>query len=453
MKIKKLIAAALLCSLLAAGAGCGGKKEWKIPTYESGEFLISGFWAPYEMTEEAFNLYKDSGLNVMTLNGFSLSVDSDGQFYLGSNRTMRGLELCRKTGLKAVVNYNDWMAEFCGEPYGAAPFTSRDYYGAYKDLIVGVEISDEPDVARMEKYGADELIADYKQAYSADYRVNLYPTYAQSEQLGVRTYAEYLEKYEELFLKKFPENPFISVDFYPFRAGGVFHTGWPACYEKVAELAKRYSAKEHFYIQAAEGNEFKSGLSEADLRLQVYVALCFGGSQFTYYCYENPKSGNDCLYEYCMLDQNGRPSVLYDYVKKINREIQSFAPAFLSYTRKKTFGISDFVNGYGNPAIRMMIEQADFSDRRYLSAVETAGDCLVGCFEGEAGEAYLLVNYGDPESTDEISLSLRLKGGAAAIGVYGGEDFSVDPVIIEGQKGVCKLTLKAGEGKFIVPLI
>ena len=56
---------------------------------------------------------------------------SEEQFYLGSDRTMKALEICKKLGMKAVLNYNDWIAVSVeGEGYySETPFTQHDVYG------------------------------------------------------------------------------------------------------------------------------------------------------------------------------------------------------------------------------------------------------------------------------------------------------------------------------------
>ena len=83
----------------------------KIPDYPKQEFGLSGYWAPYELTEESLQLYKDVGFNTLLMINHSLDNTSEDQFYLGSERTMKALELCRKMDLKAILNYNDWKAE------------------------------------------------------------------------------------------------------------------------------------------------------------------------------------------------------------------------------------------------------------------------------------------------------------------------------------------------------
>ena len=105
----KKILSLLMALVLSFGfVGCGKKSD--LPEYENKQFDISGFWAPYEISEESFKLYKDVGFTELAMINHSLEKTSENQFYLGSERTMKALEICKKVGLNAILNYNDWIA-------------------------------------------------------------------------------------------------------------------------------------------------------------------------------------------------------------------------------------------------------------------------------------------------------------------------------------------------------
>lgn len=69
--------------------------------YEGENFTTTAWWAPYEISEENFQLYKDAGLNTMIFVNHSRAATddtlSDTRYYLGSALTMQTLEMCRKT--------------------------------------------------------------------------------------------------------------------------------------------------------------------------------------------------------------------------------------------------------------------------------------------------------------------------------------------------------------------
>lgn len=447
---------------LSSLSAFGCNQQPNAPQYEVAQLRLSGFWSPYEQTEESYMLYKNAGLNTLLMGNHSVSEwTSETLDYLGSAHTQKSLELCRKVGLDAVLQYGRWYCERSeGKEMEKTPFSSRDLYEEYKDIIAAVHITDEPSVDAMDIYGDDVLTADYKSVYNVPYMVNLFPNYASKTQLGARSYDDYLSAYEEKILSDFPENAMVSVDFYPYRADADgLHSSWLLCYEKVAKLAQEYNATTHFYLQSANKNEFKDELTEKDMRLQAYVALCYGGRWLSYYCYAMPyvyaEDGSYTgMYEKCILDVNNKPTSLYDAVKNVNAEIQSFASAYLAYDWVKTVGLTDNSKNNGNLAINMLWEEVDFSDRKTVSDVTADGDCIVGCFERAEDEGYMLVNYSFPSENKERTVTLTLKKQYKYVAIYGGEGVTsgLSQIVKADRKGRCKITLKAGEGKFVVPL-
>lgn len=456
--ISLILAAGMTFSMLGA-VGCN--KQPNVLQYEQNQLRLSGFWSPYEQTEESYQLYKNAGLNTLLMGNHAVDEwTSETLDYLGSAHTQKSLELCRRVGLDAVLQYGEWYCQRAeGQGMGETPFSDRKLYEEYKDIIAAVHIADEPSITAMDVYGDDNLTADYKSVYDVPYMVNLFPNYASSTALGTKRYDDYLAAYEEKILSDFPENAMVSVDFYPYRADTEgLHYSWLLCYEKVAKLAKKHNAATHFYIQSANKNEFKEELTERDMRLQAYVALCYGGEWLSYYCYAMPRSRAEDgsfvgMYEKCMLDVNDQPTSLYDAVKNVNAELQSFAPAFLAYDWVKTVGLTDNAHNNGNLAINMLWEEVDFSDRKTVFSVTANGDCLVGCFERAEDEGYMLVNYSQPSDEKEVAITLKLKKRRGYIAVYGGENCDEKPQIVQADgKGKCSVSLKPGEGKFIVPL-
>ena len=101
-----------------------------IPEYAEQDFVFYGFWSPYEFTVESYELYKQSGLNTLFFTNHSSEVrNSDTLHYLGSNATMRSLELCREVGLDAIINYGYWYKELAeGVSFSSTPFSDYDLY-------------------------------------------------------------------------------------------------------------------------------------------------------------------------------------------------------------------------------------------------------------------------------------------------------------------------------------
>ena len=478
---KKIISLLLALSMSFSIVGCGEAAEDKEsvdtePQYAEKQFEISGFWAPYDISEAGLQQYKDAGFTTLALINHSLGYTSEEQFYLGSERTMTALENSKKVGLNVILNYNDWMAERCEEEgedyYGETPFSKFDIYGEYKDIITGIHICDEPYLKRpsgtnhFELYGDKTLIEDFKKVYpNAEYIVNLIPMTALSSR-GFTTYEEMMELVEKTFMEPF-DNPYVSVDVYPFHQGNTQDDGSLLVnYRYIADSAKKYGVKPAYILQSSvggadEGNkEFEMELSESDLRWEVYNALLYGADTLQYYCYSVPKSvdenGNDVfMYDNCILNRDNTPSDIYYSLQKIHKEIQSYSNVILSYDWQSTIGKS----GYEATTYRVAplelddnFEEIKFEGTKNFQEVSCSRDLAISHFTSEDfGDAYMFLNWADRgEEKNVVEATFK---DCSAIKVYGGVGFDGTPKTLElNEKGEVSFELAYGEGVFVIPV-
>ena len=431
----------------------------KIPSFASKQFETSGFWAPYEISEDSFKQYKDVGFTSLAMINHSLEKTSENQFYLGSKRTMKALEMCRKVGLTATINYNDWIGPAIeGENYFSdTPFSQHDVYGAYKDIITGVHIVDEPYVKHIEQYTKPSMIEDFKKVYpNADYVINLINIGA-LESRGFNSYEEMIQIFDEKVLSKF-DKPYLSVDVYPFRRkdndGGINARTIAQNYEYIANATKKYGTKPAYILQSSTGNEFQNNLSESDLRWEVNIAMAFGTDTMQFYCYANPKSGNEFLYNYCILKSDNTPSPIYYSLQKVLKEAQSYASVILAYDWQQTIGAT------GNTETTYRISNMEYDDKfnlkkfenaKHYVSVKSTHDLLISRFENSNyGEAYMFVNFADRGGDSTSDIKFR---DCKAVAIYGGAGFSGTPKVVNlDASGNLELKLKYGEGVFVIPL-
>lgn len=470
---KRILSLCLVAVMAFGVSGCGSSSksaETKLPEYAEKQFEISGFWAPYEISEESFKQYKDAGFTTLAMINHALSKTSENQFYLGSERTQKALELCKKVGLKAILNYNDWVATWSEDDenyYSDTPFSQYDIYGDYKDIITGVHICDEPSIDHIDVYGNKTLIEDFKKTYpNAKYIVNLIPMTALSSR-KFDSYEQMMEMVEEAFMEPF-EKPFISVDVYPFHLDMTTDDGTLLYnYKYIADSAKKYGVKPGYILQASVGGsdddnkEFEMNLSESDLRWEIYNALLFGADDLQYYCYSVPKSFDDddnvvgYMYDKCILNRDDTPSDIYYSLQKLHKEIQSFASVILSYDWDTTIGIS----GSDEQTYRVNSLEYDLelneikleNCKNYVSAKGTQ-DLAVSRFTSDKyGEAYMFLNWADRnDNTNKVTVEFK---DCKSVALYGGADFDGTPEIIElDQDGKCTFELAYGEGKFVTPI-
>lgn len=456
--LKRISVFALSFVMMVSVAACkNSNKSAKIVPYqyEEQQFEISALSAPREMTEEAFRQYKDAGLNVLAFSNHDGKISSESLYYLGSARTIKALELCKKVGLDAYVAYgNNWNSRGIeGEDYfGDTPFSTHNYYSEYMDIIKGIRIIDEPTKEAMAELADDTLINDFKSVYSdKKYMINLIPATGVTSR-NFTDYDEMLEIYGETIMSKF-DTPYISVDVYPF-SNNPNDDYIVNNYNMIAKCAKEYGAETTFILQSSTGVEFLDTLSEADMRWQAYLAIAFGADNLQYYSYSVPE---EIPYNYCMTERDNKtPSELYYHVKTVNNEIQNFASAVLAYDWQQSIGIS----GSEDETFRVSSIKYDENfeplklenTEHYVNTTATQ-DLVVSRFASEKyGEAYMLVNFS--ELTDKINtVNVEFKD-CTAVAIYGGVGFDGTPEVVTLDKGG-KLTLELvyGEGVFVVPLV
>ncbi len=455
---KRILAIILILTMPLCFTACDKKyTEKDLPQYESQQFEICGLWAPHEITEEAFQLYKDTGFNIVSFtNHDEQPRTAENQYFIGSKRTKEVLDICKKLDLDVYIAYGDaWYnrANMGDEYFEGTPFSDYDLYGEYKDIIKGVHMKDEPNKEDMAYYASDTLINDFKKVYpNAKYIVNLLP-YAITTNgfAGFDSYNAMLETFGETIMSKF-ETPYISVDVYPYSNKDVDNR-IVYNYNEIAKCAKKYGAETTMILQSSAGCEFLPELSEGDIRQQAYLAIAFGADNLQYYCYSVPKG---IEYNYCILNPDGTPSKIYNCVKEVNGEVQKIASAVLAYDWEESIGIS----GTEEQTLRVYSIEYDenfdprsFKDaKNYVSAAGTH-DLVVSQFKSEEyGEAYMFVNFS--ETVDENNTVKATFKDCGAVAIYGGEDCGDTPEIVNlDESGNLTFELAYGEGAFIVPLV
>lgn len=455
--IKRILAIILVCIMAFSFTGCEKKyTEKDLYQYEAQEFEICGLWAPHEITEEAFQLYKDAGFNVCSFtNHDEQPRTSENQYYIGSKRTEEVLKICKKLGLDVYLAYGaSWFnRENEGDEYfDNKPFSTHDVYGEYKDIIKGIHIKDEPNKEDMTKLANDELIEDFKKVYpDTKYMINLIPETAVTSR-DYNSYKEMLEHYGNDIMSKF-ENPYICVDCYLYSNWDMVGKNILNNYNQIANTAKKYNAETTFILQSSAGNEFLDTLCEEDIRQQAYLAIAFGADNIQYYCYSVPV---DQVYDYCILNPDGTPSVIFDGIKNVNAEIQSFASVALAYNWNQTIGIS----GVEDQTFRVSSLEFDLdlnpvkleNVKHYVSAQGTQDMVLSHFTSEEYGESYMFVNFGvNNGKINKVEAQFKDCG---AVAIYGGADYSGTPEIVTlDENGKINFELEYGEGVFVVPLV
>lgn len=211
--------------------------------------------------------------------------------------------------------------------------------------------------------------------------INLFPNYANAEQLGTETYDEHVRRFVDEV-----DVDVLSMDHYPvFKPDA---DGRDAYCENLAVMREHSMRKGipfwNFFNTMPYGPH--TDPTESQLRWQVYTSLAYGAKGVLYFCYWTP-AGGEFPKGGAILHRDGRSSRHYDQAKRINSAVKNFGPTLMQLTSTTVIRIApdtDAPTALQGAPIRDIL-RAD---------VDPPNDYLVGVFDHSDGRrAVLLNNY------------------------------------------------------------
>jgi hypothetical protein len=257
-----------------------------------------------ETTVPRYQEMKDAGIT------HSLS------FFSNVDELQKALDAAGKVGVKIIAS--------CPEMKTDPVKTVQRFMN--HPALAGYHLGDEPNIKKIPELGAWG-----KQIQAVDNKhfcyANLFPNFADSNQLGTKSYEKYVDEY----VKELPLQ-FISFDYYPVFKDHLA-VSWYQNLEQVSDAAKKSGLP--FWAFALTTNYDEDHVTPqtiAAMRLQVYSDLAYGAQGIQYFTYWSATSIDTPPGE----DQRGAPmsvtgkrSVVYDRVKLMSREIQNLSGVFL----------------------------------------------------------------------------------------------------------------------------
>jgi hypothetical protein len=243
---------------------------------------------------------------------------------------------------------------------------------------LGFFLRDEPSVALMP--GLGRVAALLRESLPGRWPyVNLFPMYANAQQLGVQDYQAYVRKAIELI-----HPPFLSYDNYSL-VNGEMRVRFFANLEIIRRLSGE--AKIPFWNCILANSHFNyMEPSDATFNLQVYSTLAYGGRGIQYFTYFTPAVGN---YRLGPIDPFGNRTPTWEMLRRINYQIHALAPTL---ARLRSTGV------YHSPDVPA--ECRPLSESRLVQGVEMTAPSLsravrahylIGEFEDPQGRAYLML--------------------------------------------------------------
>ena len=386
--------------------------------------LVFGAWCVFEeelLDEARCRRVRESGLDFGYVS-----------FAADHSNALPILDACQRNGLLVMAFDPRVQGLFADQAFRLARAIED-----YKDhpALAGFALRDEPgvdDFPRLKKL----TDACLKAAPDKMPAVNLYPIYANSDQLGCGSYEEHINRYaDELALDT------ISYDFYPLYGTPDGETWLQDNYLRIQTLAFNHICREP---------------SEADIRWQIYCAMSFGAKVIQLFTYGTPGNGEE-TFEDAMIGRDGEKTARYGYVQKIIGEMNRFTGRYVPYawagamtnshgltSRERSIdvvfpGFSHRLNLKGNYL------ELDHPLERFDPVEAFEGDypLLMGCFTQGEKRAFTLVNMEDPGRGRANRACVRFAGSQRLM--VHGKDGS-NPVETDGR---WQVELTCGEGLFV----
>ena len=446
-----------------------------IPTYFSAEqidFTAYAFDSESMVTEEGFQLLADAGFTktLGLLQGRLAMGDLHEQDIPNREHVenlmeevnadaMAAIELAEKFGMKHyVLNSNIYNIERNENNYQwLDDFADLATY-TMSQAFAGHFLADEPQSGNW--FTTDELseLVNAYKAYKAAFSegeafINLLPrSSAQFTSEGL--YEDYIDKYIEMIAldNGVKGTGYVSFDHYPLEDGGITNVHLRNL-ELIAEKCRDNNLELRTYIKASESGdserEIRATESVNDLYMQIYSALAYGSKEIIYYQFTDHTvtdgSAGDAVISGASLMKND----VYKWAAQANNEVAAFSAAYMNFTWKSA-------SVFGATSIKQFNNlKSKAGAYGSLTSVSSSASVLVGNFDDADGKysygaqnAYMVVNYGDPQNgTAAQSIALTFSGKTRAL-VY--ENGQARVVTLSSNK--LTLNLEVGEGAFVIPL-
>ncbi len=339
-----------------------------------------------------------------------------------------------------------------------APRTD-DYLNMRHDAIWGIDLRDEPSAADFPAL-QEQVQALYAEDPNRFPLINLFPMYANTEQLGevcdvplardhfnvdpfngnAIRYRMHLSDYIGTV-----DSDIISADIYPLyidNETGKLNTygHWLRNLDILAD-ACRASGRDLWVITQAAGDAKEAGGGmrhcddPKDQRWQNYVSLAFGAKAIIYGCFYTGWWDQSSH----MIDNDGNRTATYYAVQQVNGEMAAFAQDYGKYEIQGTMLYNR--RNRDCAGAELAITKAA---KKYRPGMKTKDPVLCGCFTEKDGDgaAFVFTNMYEPDTGKEALVTASFPG-AKRITVYR----MGEKTVIDGN--TLTLTLENREGVFV----
>ena len=315
----------------------------------------------------------------------------------------------------------------------------RDIEDEYMDssVVWGHLLKDEPNVTMYNDLKTMQDIYAAAHPGKVPY-VNLFPNYANADQMKVETYQEYVDLFFDTL------NPgYASFDTYPLNVGNKIIDNYFVNLDVFSTACRENNVPFAVYIQTVSFATSKRTPIEPEMRWQAYNALAFGASNIEYFTYRTPNSSTE-NFKNALIDRDNQKTERWYGAQNVNRELAAMGDAFMQYRHLGCWG----VNMQNAPKYFCFDNQYAGFDAIGKITVTDDNALLMGAFEAKEGDghAFICVNTADPGTGSKtITVTMTLENGYTGITLY---QKGEKTVLSADASGCISFTLDCGEGVF-----
>lgn len=429
-------------------------QSWQIPLCEqtpygsvslesSDEILTIGVW------NGAFNWFDETYMKLMYDAGINLLIGvKDKWIWEGDGAPM--LDLAQQYGISIIADLRDWDGETVPE------------YADYPALK-GFLLFDEPSSPQFDYLAALKDQFETVMPEALMFYVNLFPEACSYESLFGNDYDPVFVDYEKYYQNYFMDTvkpEVLSYDGYALQEGGYIRTSYFHNFDVAGYKAKQEGVP-FWYTLCTSGHWTTDGRyvtpTDQELRWQMLLGMTYGAKALNHYVLVSPEEGDDNMLQYA----SWQPTEIYDYVKQVNQEFLTWDDIYMSYEWVGTAALDAGVkNGRGNLMLTSLEYDLPFDQTGILTGAQSNEDLLIGVFQKNGENAYLVTNAGSAALSNQwyryqfemadAQVTLQLaEGDYQCVAVINRGQISYVPV---NEDHTVNISVPAYDGVFVIPV-
>lgn len=404
------------------------------------EKLSIGVW------NGSYHVFDFEHMEQLQAAGIDLIIGIDEQWLDGTG--MEGvLERAEMFDVSVIADLRNWDGESVPE-YAENPY------------LKGFLMFDEPCATNFETLAELQSKFNAVMPENVMFYVNLFPEPCAYESLYGDPYNPSCVDYEENYLNLFTDTvdaECISYDFYALQVGGYIRSGYYHNFDIAAKKAKELGVP-FWYTLLSSGHNTTDGRyitpTDQELRWQMALGLTYGAKNLTHYTYTTNEEG----YEPMIAFDTFAPTAIFDDAKTVNLELRAWEDIYMSY---EWVGTAKVGGGKENTLLDQLEYDIPLTEAGVLTGVESDQSLLVGVFQKDGSNAYMITNAGTTSQCDlwmrlnfsmeDAHVTLQLQEGSyrCAAVIQGGK---ITYVPVNADNTV-NISVNAYDGVFVIPVM